>query len=296
MEIRPAFYDDFACLAGRCRHSCCRGWEIDVDEDSLRRYFSLEGPLGAELRASLREREGTWSFHLTEDGDCPFLRRDGLCRLILALGEDSLCDICALHPRFFQEVGEDLTLAGLGLCCEAVTAMLLNGRGELGFLTEDDEPLSLGHVLRLLGHSPERDMLRFSPRIDANYYRAIFRRYGQCEAIDEAWVHDLAALAADPETIVDQASAYAGRYDKKAYDRIFGYILYRQLEFLEESGLQTLLAYAREAADFIFLWDAVTGDLPECLRRWSAQTEYSTENVAFLLGLSTDTDMTAQRV
>ena len=35
LYVRPDFYDDFHCLAAACRHSCCVGWEIDVDEDSL---------------------------------------------------------------------------------------------------------------------------------------------------------------------------------------------------------------------------------------------------------------------
>ena len=282
MEIRPAFYDDFICLADRCRHSCCRGWEIDVDDVSRRRYMAMEGPLGDELRAALQEEAGTWSFRLTAEKDCPFLRPDGLCRLILALGEDALCDICALHPRFFQDIG-DMELAGVGLCCEAAAALLLSGRGELRFLTEDDDPLTLEQVLRLLGQRVEWDELSFSPKPDGAYYRAIFRRYGRCEAIDEAWSRDLAALAADPDGVAERAKAYAARYDRERYDRIFGYILYRQLEFLNTHGLSALLRYAAEAAEFVFLWDAVTGEGSECLRRWSAQTEYSTENVQLLL-------------
>ena len=34
----PRFYPDFRCRADRCRHSCCRGWEIDVDEKSAELY------------------------------------------------------------------------------------------------------------------------------------------------------------------------------------------------------------------------------------------------------------------
>ena len=282
MEIRPAFYDAFSCLARDCRHSCCRGWEIDVDREALGRYLALEGPLGDELRSSLQETEGTWSFRLRENGDCPFLRPDGLCRLILVLGEDSLCDICALHPRFYQDVGAH-ELAGLGLCCEAVTDLLLDFRGELLFLTEDDEPLTLDRLLRLLGRDLSPGELHFSPKTDGAYYQTVFRRYGQCEAINTAWTRDLAALAADPETLAAQAEAYARRYDRGAFDRVFAYILYRQLEFLERYGLPVLLRYAREATDFIFLRAAATGDLPESVRRWSEEMEYSTENIDFLL-------------
>ena len=53
LTVRPDFYDDFQCLASRCRHSCCIGWEIDVDADTLAAYQTLEGPLGDELREKI---------------------------------------------------------------------------------------------------------------------------------------------------------------------------------------------------------------------------------------------------
>lgn len=39
-------------------------------------------------------------FRLNEKGYCHFLNKAGLCRLVLELGEDALCDICREHPRF----------------------------------------------------------------------------------------------------------------------------------------------------------------------------------------------------
>ena len=37
IRVVPDFYPEFACIASRCGHSCCVGWEVDVDEDSLER-------------------------------------------------------------------------------------------------------------------------------------------------------------------------------------------------------------------------------------------------------------------
>ena len=42
-HIVPAFYPAFRCKAGECRHSCCRGWEIDIDENTLSTYQCLPG-------------------------------------------------------------------------------------------------------------------------------------------------------------------------------------------------------------------------------------------------------------
>ena len=33
----PDFYRDFHCIADRCSDSCCIGWEIDIDPDTLAR-------------------------------------------------------------------------------------------------------------------------------------------------------------------------------------------------------------------------------------------------------------------
>ena len=88
LYVRPDFYDDFRCLASRCRHSCCVGWEIDVDAQTLAYYQTLGGPLGDELREKIALSPAQ-HFRLSEGERCPFLRADGLCRLILTLGEDS---------------------------------------------------------------------------------------------------------------------------------------------------------------------------------------------------------------
>ena len=53
MRVRvPDYFDGFSCLAGACPHSCCIGWEVVLDEDTVRRYQQLPGALGERLRAS----------------------------------------------------------------------------------------------------------------------------------------------------------------------------------------------------------------------------------------------------
>ena len=85
----PSFYPAFRCRAERCRHSCCRGWEIDVDEQSSELYRKLPGELGEELRRALFADEEGWHFRLDGEERCPFLEADGLCRLIKRLGEEA---------------------------------------------------------------------------------------------------------------------------------------------------------------------------------------------------------------
>ncbi|MBP3686664.1 MAG: hypothetical protein J6J21_06505 [Clostridia bacterium] len=48
--VYPAFYPEFSCLADRCRHNCCIGWEIDIDPETQNLYDQVDGPLGNRLR------------------------------------------------------------------------------------------------------------------------------------------------------------------------------------------------------------------------------------------------------
>ena len=48
--IKPNFYDAFHCTAAACSDTCCAGWEIDVDPDTVEYYENLEGELGDRLR------------------------------------------------------------------------------------------------------------------------------------------------------------------------------------------------------------------------------------------------------
>ena len=120
----PNYYSSFRCIAAACKHSCCVGWEIDVDPAALARFDGVLGSMGDRLRSSIDREADPPCFILTEGERCPFLNQNGLCDLICELGEDSLCHICADHPRF-RNILPDRVELGLGLCCEAAAKLIL---------------------------------------------------------------------------------------------------------------------------------------------------------------------------
>ena len=81
---KPDFYDSFKCRAGECTDSCCIGWEIDIDDETMRKYENENDSLSVKL-TSFTDGEKQ-CFILTEDDRCPFLKSDGLCELILTKG------------------------------------------------------------------------------------------------------------------------------------------------------------------------------------------------------------------
>ena len=134
----PHIYGDFHCIATACKHNCCIGWEIDIDDRTKEAYRGVAGPFGERLANSICEADGVSSFRLTEGERCPFLNCQNLCDIHLVLGEEALCQICRDHPRFrnyFSSRGE----IGLGLSCEAAARLILNRQEPMTFIPLFDD-------------------------------------------------------------------------------------------------------------------------------------------------------------
>lgn len=121
--IAPDYYTDFHCKAGECRHTCCAGWEIDIDPASMERYNRIGGEFGEKVRSCI-STSPTPHFILQPEERCPLLRADNLCELIIRCGNDSLCQICTDHPRF-RNYWSDRVEIGLGAACEEAARMIL---------------------------------------------------------------------------------------------------------------------------------------------------------------------------
>lgn len=133
MFIRPSFFDEFRCAAGDCAHTCCAGWEIAVDTDTLTLYDSLLDE--SEKKRLIRTPDET--LLCREHERCGFLRNDGLCELIIRHGEDALCGICREHPRFYSySENGNIREGGQGICCEAAAKLWLSD--DLCLISEDD--------------------------------------------------------------------------------------------------------------------------------------------------------------
>lgn len=141
----PAFYESFRCLAGDCPDNCCVGWEVVVDDDTARRYDSLDTPLGRALTAAMeQDADGDRVIRMV-DGHCPFWTEQHLCRVELELGRDGPCATCRKFPRLTQDY-TILVEYGLALSCPEAARLIfaqqepweLMQRGELGPL-EDAE-------------------------------------------------------------------------------------------------------------------------------------------------------------
>lgn len=112
----PDIFCNFHCTGSSCSDNCCRmGWDIEIDENTLDYYRSLNTPLGKKLCECIYEEDG--AHYMSQPNGCPFLNQQGLCSVQLECGEEHISDICREHPRFYEWFG-DYKEAGVGLACE----------------------------------------------------------------------------------------------------------------------------------------------------------------------------------
>ena len=130
---KPIYFDTFRCIAGDCPDSCCKEWDVQVDEKSAAFYRALPGPLGDRLRQVLKDEDGETVMTII-DRRCPMWRDDGLCRIQAALGHDALCKTCREFPRLTHDYG-DFIEYGLELSCPEAARIILSVPA--AFVTED---------------------------------------------------------------------------------------------------------------------------------------------------------------
>ena len=121
---KSAHYDTFRCIAASCPDSCCKEWDVAVDETSAALYRALPGELGDRLR-QVMYKEDDQVYMSIVNGRCPMWRPDGLCRIQAELGHDALCKTCRNFPRLSHDYGNFMEL-GLELSCPEAARMILS--------------------------------------------------------------------------------------------------------------------------------------------------------------------------
>ena len=123
--FKPAYFDDFRCIADKCPDSCCKEWDVQVDDAAAEFYRQLPGALGDRLRQVLALDDDGDTVMIIENGRCPMWRQDGLCRIQAEFGHDALCKTCREFPRLTHDYG-DFIERGLELSCPVAAQMILS--------------------------------------------------------------------------------------------------------------------------------------------------------------------------
>ncbi len=289
--IFPNYYKNFKCISSKCRHSCCIGWEIDIDKDTFEFYNSLNGEFANKIKSSISNGDEP-HFILDENERCPHLNKNGLCNIICELGKDALCDICADHPRF-RNFYFDCTELGLGLCCEAAAELIL----------KSDEPFFLENfdLTDDVYTDEERELLKIrSDLIDImkNRNQSIFERHNNLlaflncslpekplsdwcafflslERLDPSWTNLLTKL---------KSSSIGITYEEcndVALEALTIYFLYRHIPTATSfEQLKQFVCFSVISTQIIMALSSISEDaITDIARMYSAEIEYSDENI-----------------
>ena len=134
--VKPNYYNKFKCIADKCEATCCAGWQIVIDEDSLEQYETEERPYGEVLRQRIDWEEGV--FKQDSCKRCAFLKEDGFCEMYQELGEESLCMTCTNYPRHIEEF-ENLREITLAISCPEVARIILEQKEPVTFWEEETD-------------------------------------------------------------------------------------------------------------------------------------------------------------
>lgn len=134
MQItRPDYYKEFTCIADVCPDTCCAGWQIVIDEKSLKKYRRVKGPFRGRLHNDIDWKEQVFhQYHRR----CAFLNEENLCDIYSEIGKEMLCDTCRKYPRHIEEF-EGLREYSLSLSCPETARILLGKKEKATFQTAE---------------------------------------------------------------------------------------------------------------------------------------------------------------
>ena len=219
MEYRiPHYFNEFRCVAAECEDTCCAGWAIMIDEDTLEKYKNFKGPFGNRLRNSIDWKEGCF---LQYDKRCAFLNEDNLCDLHMEAGEHMLCNTCRDYPRQKEEY-EGLREGSLSLSCIEAAKIILGCKEPVQFITFEDEEED--------EEFEDYDYLLFTKLMDA--------REKMIQMLQNRDVDIMIRIAA----VLDLAQRLQDAYDKEQFLEMD--------QFIEQFGkMEQLLEFQRETRE-----------------------------------------------
>ncbi len=288
LTITPNYYNDFKCIANKCKHSCCIGWEIDIDASTLEKYNNLKVGFADVLKSNIEFNEIP-HFRLDQNEHCPFLSKNGLCDIITNLGEDMLCQICSDHPRF-RNFYEEYQEIGLGLCCEAAAEIILTNKEKAKLnLTDKTKEIPIIKFREKLFNIIQDRNFSIDERIN-NMLTFIdeqlpdntdwYNIFNSLEKMDKSWDQYLLRIknGIDP-TATDNSL-------DTAYEQLVVYLIFRHFldsqydDMIKERVLFTALIYK-----IIKKMNSTNTleELIEIARLFSCEIEYSDENINTLL-------------
>ena len=129
----PSYYKEFTCIADKCPDTCCAGWAVVADDESLEKYSKISCE---KIQSVITVDEDGDSIFAPVNNRCPFLLDSGLCEMYIELGHDSLCKTCRQYPRHITYFGARCE-TGLSLSCPEAARIIMQRDEPITFEEEN---------------------------------------------------------------------------------------------------------------------------------------------------------------
>lgn len=117
-------YDKFKCIADKCEFTCCKGWEINIDNSTYNKWKSENLDYLLE-KVEAKDKKEVYFINKENHEDCPFLDKQGLCDIVKNHGEEYLSLTCHTFPRI-ENVFDDRRELSLSCSCKEVVEIISN--------------------------------------------------------------------------------------------------------------------------------------------------------------------------
>jgi len=150
--IEPDYMAEFSCIGLLCPDTCCRGWDIVIDEATCERYEKSHNAEFKEMvsRAIIHQKEETDEgekdiacIRMGKGKRCLFLCNDGLCMIQRKTEEKNLSETCRTYPRVIYIWNEEYAERSLCVSCPAAARLILGRQEPLRFVTKKIEAAEL---------------------------------------------------------------------------------------------------------------------------------------------------------
>ena len=117
-------YDKFKCIADKCEFTCCKGWEINIDNSTYNKWKNENLDYLLE-KVEAKDKKEVYFINKENHEDCPFLDKQGLCDIVKNHGEEYLSLTCHTFPRI-ENVFDDRRELSLSCSCKEVVEIISN--------------------------------------------------------------------------------------------------------------------------------------------------------------------------
>lgn len=133
-------YEKFKCTADKCKFTCCKGWDINVDIKTYDKWKSENlNYILDNVKFINGNEDNKYMIKKETKGKCPLLNEQGLCKIVLNHGDEHLSSTCRKFPRI-ENIFDNVKEVTLSCSCPEVVNILSNMK-EKNFM-EFDESLS----------------------------------------------------------------------------------------------------------------------------------------------------------